>query len=545
MSTEKRFSQDFTQWSQALKNEMRLMIEDNATGVEHYVELYQIIEFFLAGGNVVIITPPLNDSSTKIATTEFVQKNLNQSSVFGNIFIDEYKLAGHQITTGNNNVGIGTSALAWTGSGSFNVAFGWLCLSSNTSGSENSAFGRGCLWKHPNSNRNNAFGRNALYELLSGSENIGIGAYAGTNLVNGALCNSLWSSILIGNNTRPKSNNDINEIIIGHNALGEGSNTAVLGNTAIVKTFLRGQIDVKAASPVLTGGSISIYGGTVEGVFTNFRAFAPGDILHASFNLFNENTQEWEPFEGFFTIQSIPDNTTMYVSDAGSLEVSGITDFSISRTSATKAAIDTFMGSHKMIGAEFNVNASVVPQYDSFYNLGNSVRRFNQVFATTGSIQTSDARLKTPVRPFTTDEMNAARQLSKEIGIFQFLQSVAEKGEDARMHIGLTVQRAIEVMQANNLDPFAYGFICYDEWETITIDHSAVEGCEAHTETIEIDMPDGTKLAETVEYSAIEAREAYTETVQEAGSRYSFRYDQLNLFIAAGIEARLTALENE
>jgi hypothetical protein len=113
------------------------------------------------------------------------------------------------------------------------------------------------------------------------------------------------------------------------------------------------------------------------------------------------------------------------------------------------------------------------------------------------------------------------------------------------MHIGLTVQRAIEVMQANNLDPFAYGFICYDEWETITIDHSAVEGCEAHTETIEIDMPDGTKLAETVEYSAIEAREAYTETVQEAGSRYSFRYDQLNLFIAAGIEARLTALENE
>jgi len=31
--------------------------------------------------------------------------------------------------------------------------------------------------------------------------------------------------------------------------------------------------------------------------------------------------------------------------------------------------------------------------------------------------------------------------------------------------------------------------------------------------------------------------------VQTAGSRYAFRYDQLSLFIAAGLNARLSALE--
>lgn len=40
----------------------------------------------------------------------------------------------------------------------------------------------------------------------------------------------------------------------------------------------------------------------------------------------------------------------------------------------------------------------------------------------------------------------------------------AEKGGAARQHIGMTVQRAIEILRSHGLDPFAYGFICYDQW---------------------------------------------------------------------------------
>ena len=37
--------------------------------------------------------------------------------------------------------------------------------------------------------------------------------------------------------------------------------------------------------------------------------------------------------------------------------------------------------------------------------------------------------------------------------------------------------------------------------------------------------------------------EAADVQVKWGGNRYSFRYDELNLFIAAGIEARLSELE--
>lgn len=44
-------------------------------------------------------------------------------------------------------------------------------------------------------------------------------------------------------------------------------------------------------------------------------------------------------------------------------------------------------------------------------------------------------------------------------------------------------------------------------------------------------------------YPAVEPRAAYTEVTVEAGDRYAFRYDELAMFIAAGQEARLAALE--
>lgn len=157
------------------------------------------------------------------------------------------------------------------------------------------------------------------------------------------------------------------------------------------------------------------------------------------------------------------------------------------------------------------------PSVDATQSHGTASFRHTQYFAVTGTIGTSDAREKTEVVPFSKDEMNAAKTLAKEIGTFKWLESVQAKGEDARKHIGLTVQRAIEVMEANNLDPMAYGFICYDEWDA--------------TEAVTSENEEGE--AEVI------------QPATEAGSRYGFRMDQLNLFIAAGFEARLAVLEDK
>ena len=87
-------------------------------------------------------------------------------------------------------------------------------------------------------------------------------------------------------------------------------------------------------------------------------------------------------------------------------------------------------------------------------------------------------------------------------------------------------------MEAHGLNPFAYGFICYDKWNEQTVDHAAIEAKDAV-------LDDGGNEIEP----AVEAKDAWTEVTQKAGDRYSFRYDQLTLFIAKGIHARLEALE--
>ncbi|CAK6596631.1 tail spike protein [Klebsiella phage vB_Kpn_K13PH07C1L] len=153
----------------------------------------------------------------------------------------------------------------------------------------------------------------------------------------------------------------------------------------------------------------------------------------------------------------------------------------------------------------------IVPVQDGIKNIGSSSLRVGTVFAATGTINTSDARLKTEVRPFTSEEILAAKALSEEIGMYQWVASIESKGDNAREHCGLTVQRAIEVMQQHNLDPFNYGFICHDVWD----------------EVVEVSDETGDVISST-----------------PAGDRYSFRFDQLSLFISRGIEARMSELES-
>jgi len=145
-------------------------------------------------------------------------------------------------------------------------------------------------------------------------------------------------------------------------------------------------------------------------------------------------------------------------------------------------------------GLHFSTNAllpatNLGAATDNTVNLGSGSHRYATVFAATGSINTSDAREKTSVRALTITEISVAKQFALEIGSYKWLAAIEAKGDAAREHIGLTVQRAIEIMEANGLVPFNYGFICYDEFED--------------------------------------------------GNRYAFRMDELSLFIARGQQSAL------
>ncbi|MGE8170266.1 tail fiber domain-containing protein [Pseudomonas putida] len=196
---------------------------------------------------------------------------------------------------------------------------------------------------------------------------------------------------------------------------------------------------------------------------------------------------------------------------------------------------------------------SPIPISDSSASLGLSGYRWSVVYSATGAINTSDAREKTSVSNLNANEIAAAKALSKEIGTYKWLASIQEKGEDARLHVGMTVQRAVEIMEANDLDPMAYGFICYDSWDAVPENsyveqrgyiYTLNEETEEEQVVVENVIEEGNAFPDT----GVHWKYTHDETVVlneavPAGDRYSFRYDELNLFIAAGIEARLAALE--
>jgi hypothetical protein len=80
---------------------------------------------------------------------------------------------------------------------------------------------------------NTALGSEALRNITTGANNIAIGSDAGKlDAGSGAANATSSSSIYIGNSTKPQSNGNTNEIVIGHASSGNGSNTTTIGNSS-------------------------------------------------------------------------------------------------------------------------------------------------------------------------------------------------------------------------------------------------------------------------------------------------------------------------
>ena len=163
-------------------------------------------------------------------------------------------------------------------------------------------------------------------------------------------------------------------------------------------------------------------------------------------------------------------------------------------------------------------NGNFIPMGDGGYDIGWGSGRVNSIYAKNGAINTSDGRMKNDVRAMSDPETEAAKAIAKEIGFWTWKEQADMN--DVREHCGLTVQRAMEIMESFGLEPFKYGFICYDKWDEQTVVSEYGPANE-----------DG---SENPIYKTI-----------PAGDRYSFRIDELNMFIAKGFEARLSEIEEK
>jgi len=133
------------------------------------------------------------------------------------------------LTNTDTNLAIGNQPLhnLVTGSSSLvnalNTAVGFRSLNSLLSGGSNTAIG----------------GR-SLGGILSGTFNTAVGLNAGYFTSNSNIATVAENSVFIGTATRPLSSNQTDQIVIGREAVGLGSNTTVIGNSTTTETRLGG-----------------------------------------------------------------------------------------------------------------------------------------------------------------------------------------------------------------------------------------------------------------------------------------------------------------
>ena len=196
-------------------------------------------------------------------------------------------------------------------------------------------------------------------------------------------------------------------------------------------------------------------------------------------------------------------------------------------------------------------NNTFFPAHDNLRDLGASGNRWDDIYATNGTIQTSDRNEKQDIAALTATEMLVAARISGLFKTFRWIDSVAEKGENARTHTGVIAQDVQAAFTAEGLDAGNYALFTSSTWWETQTEVPAVEA------VAEVTDEDGNVTTE-----AVEAVDAYTrtdiyDTEAEAPegaterTRLGIRYPELLSFVGAyndqrfdAIEARLDALES-
>ena len=206
------------------------------------------------------------------------------------------------------------------------------------------------------------------------------------------------------------------------------------------------------------------------------------------------------------------------------------------------------------------------PEQDNLRDLGTGGQRWDDVYATNGTIQTSDANEKQDVAELDEAEKRVAVAAKGLIRKFRWIDAVEAKGDDARIHVGIIAQDLKAAFEAEGLDPGRYAmFISTTWWETQT-EVPAVEAVEAQDAVYEdVVIPaieeeldeEGNVIVEaqperieqrlvSEAVEAVEAKEAYTrtdtyDTLEEAPAgavertRLGVRYNQLLAFIIGAL----------
>jgi len=101
---------------------------------------------------------------------------------------------------------------------------------------------------------------------------------------------------------------------------------------------------------------------------------------------------------------------------------------------------------------------------DGLLDLGLGSLRFNDIYATNGTIQTSDRNEKQDIAELSDAEQRVAVACKGLLRKFRWKSSVSEKGDEARTHFGIIAQDLQSAFAAEGLDAGEYAMFISTTW---------------------------------------------------------------------------------
>lgn len=203
------------------------------------------------GGNVGIGTPTPNQQLE--ITKNFRLPSTTGITPYGIIykgttpFIHDFNYGNNgTVTTDGRNTFVGINAgnltmgstATQTYFASYNTGIGYQSLLSNTTGCQNTANGYASLYFNTTGNSNTANGYASLYSNTTGSNNTALGYNSGRYIADGTIGRSTGENgLYLGYNSKASADGTDNEIVVGYNAIGAGSNKTVIGNSSVTDTY--------------------------------------------------------------------------------------------------------------------------------------------------------------------------------------------------------------------------------------------------------------------------------------------------------------------
>ena len=181
------------------------------------------------------------DNDTTISVDDGTDPDTISFTVSGteHFRMDGYRL---EVLNSDNNLAIGTGALAGITTGTYNLAIGENVLNNTTTGSNNTAVGQGALITNTSGWQNTAVGQSSLRQNQA-SDNTAVGNLALSNNTTGTFNTALGSSALEGNKIGTENTAIGFYSLIAANNSGS-RNTAVGARTLVENTTGRDNVAV-------------------------------------------------------------------------------------------------------------------------------------------------------------------------------------------------------------------------------------------------------------------------------------------------------------